>query len=364
MGILRSCIESLLADGWTCIWVTITPDFGGIQYANANPLDIETLKTFHYKWFYFEAGWRCYGIHPSHITLLVSPFWRGDLSELSGQYGLKAIRWQIPVWNVMLEALQDFYGAGTMEDSLYFKQMREAWEDLRTRHVTKETFITELEARIHKLPKESFQWAELFAFKIDEWFNMKDDPILTTENILENLLRKKGHLIIFYLPQEEIGNIECATLATFIHTVMDTTARIHREQGNNYFFCIDDVGTYKHSPRMTQALESLVQRKGRKCALFRALIGQTDEDLKPAGTIYETKTNPIFDFRIETTTSPAEIDGETVKRGTTAFLYLRKETFTRHGPVKYKPILFSIRPPLSSYQLFRKEAKTLAESSS
>lgn len=353
LGVLRSMIETLLADGWHCIWVTITPDFAGIQYANANSLDIQTLKEHHYKWFFREAAWHTFGINPNRITLLLSPFWRGSIEQMEREYGLPAMRWQIPVENVMLEALQDFYGAGSMDDTMYFKQLREAWEDLRTRKMTKESFITELEVRIKGLPALSQEWAKLFVSKIGQWFEMPEDPILTTHNILDKLLRKKGHLTIFYLPQEEIGNIECATLATFIYTVMDTSAKIHHEEGTDFLLGLDDVGTYTGSSRMTQALESLIQRKGRKCAIFRVIIAQTEDDLKPKGTIHDTKKKPVFDFRINTTISPSEIDGTVVKRGSTAFLYLRKQTFTRHGPKKYRPILFSIRPPLTSYQIFR-----------
>jgi hypothetical protein len=356
LSTVRSIIETLINDGWTCIYVTITADWMGIQRANMNELDLGTLKMFHSGWFLHEAGWRTHGIDASRITLLLSPFWRGNLKEIEDIYGLKTLRWQIPIWNVMLEAVQDFYGAESMLDAAYFKDIRELWEDLRSKKTSRKEFIDALMGKTQQLPSPSKEWGVKFATKISEWCEMKPDPILTDENMLEPLLNKEGRLLLFYFPQEEITAIESATLATFIYTLMDVCGRLYRQKGIKFCVIVDDVGVWSHHKRSMQAFEALVQRKGRKMGLFRALIAQTDDDLR-GSTIADSSRTPTFDFRVDATINTVEIGGLQCLRGGAMWLHLRKRIYTRHGPKSYRPLLFVSRPPLTAYQFVRKKAK-------
>lgn len=356
LSISRSLIETLINDGWTCIYVTITADWMGIQRPNANELDIRTLKFFHSRWFLDEAEWRTHGIDASRITLLLSPFWRGNLKEVEEVYGLKTLRWQIPIWNVMLEAVQDFYGAESMLDAAYFKDIRELWEDLRSKKTNGKEFIHALLEKTQALPSPSKEWGVKFATKISEWFEMKPDPILTDENMLEPLLSREGRLLLLYFPQEEITAIESATLATFIYTLMDICGKVYRQKGIKFCIIVDDVGIWSHHKRSLQAFEALIQRKGRKMGMLRALIAQTDDDLS-GSTIADSSRTPTFDFRIDATINNVEIGGFECPRGGAMFLHLRKRLYTRHGPKSYRPLLFVSRPPLTAYQFVRKGQK-------
>lgn len=352
LSVARSLIETLIADDWTCIYVTITADWLSIQNPNMNPLDIETLKTFHSDWFLHEAGWKTHGINKDRITLLLSPFWRGNLEDLEASYGLKPVRWSIPVWNVMLEAVQDFYGGEAMLETQYFKDLREIWEELRSKKTTQEAFIKAFQQRSEALPSPSKEWAVKFAEKIKQWFEIRPDPILTDTNMLEDILSKKGKLVLLYFPQEEITAIESATLATFLYTVMDVCGKNYLKRKIKYCIIVDDYGTWHHHPRSKQATEALIQRKGRKMGLLRALIAQTEDDLK-GSTIFDSvhTREPTFDFRIDATINNAEIEGMQCLRGSVMFLHLRKHIHTRQGMKTYRPILFVSRPPLSAYQL-------------
>lgn len=356
LSISRSIIETLMGDGWTCIYVTITADWMGIQHPNSNPLDIETLKEFHSDWYLHEAGWHTIGINPKRITLLLSPFWRGNLKDVEAIYGLKTLRWRIPVWNVMLEAVQDFYGAETMLDSGYFKELREAWEDLRSTKTSAEEFLDALMEKVEALPSPSKEWGLKFVNKIKDWFHLKPDPILTDENMLEPMLSSKGRLLLFYFPQEEITAIESATLATFLYTLMDICGRLYRQKGIKFCVIVDDVGIWSHHKRSLQAFEAVIQRKGRKMGLKRVLIAQTDEDLK-GSTIADSSRTPTFDYRIDATINNVEIGGLQCLRGGAMFLHLRKRVYTKHGPKSYKPLLFVSRPPLTAYQMPKEKAK-------
>jgi hypothetical protein len=352
LSVARSLIETLIADNWTCIYVTITADWLSIQNPNLNPLDVETLKQFHSDWFLHEADWKTHGINKDRITLLLSPFWRGNLGELEATYGLKTVRWSIPVWNVMLEAVQDFYGSEAMLDTGYFKEIREVWEDVRSNKTNKEEFVNALMERVESLPSPSKEWGIKFVDKIKEWFEMKPDPILTDTNMLNDLLNQKGKLLLFYFPQEEITAIESATLATFIYTVMDVCGRYYLKKGIKYCIIVDDYGTWHHHKRSKQAAEALIQRKGRKMGLLRALIAQTEDDLKDS-TIFDSihTREPTFDFRVDATINNAEINGVQCLRGSVMYLHLRKHIHTRQGIRTYHPLLFVSRPPLTAYQL-------------
>jgi hypothetical protein len=346
----RAFMETLLADGWTCIYITITADWMGIQFPNKNPLDIETLRYFHSHWFLQEAGWRTHGVPKDRITLMVSPFWRGNVKELEEQYGLTTCRCRIPMWNVMIEAMADFYGAGSMTDAGYFKDIRELWEDLRSKRTPVADFLASLHDIAENMPSGQKEWGEKFVRKIDEWTKINPDPILTEENMLEDMLGKKGRLLIFYLPQEEITNIEAATVSTFLYTIMDVCQKHYRKTGIKYCVIVDDVGTFKNSERFRQAMEVFIQRKGRKCGMVRVIIGQTDEDLENT-TVKDTTQTPTFDFRIDTSINNVEIGGLQVLRGGASFLHLRKKVFTRKGKRSYHPLLYVSRPPLTAYHL-------------
>lgn len=352
LSVVRALLETLLADGWTCIYVTVTADWMGIQYPNTNQLDLETLKEFHAEWYLSEAGWQPHGVNKNRITLLLSPFWRGNVKEYEDLYGITTKRWQIPIWNVMLEAVQDFYGAESMVDTGYFKEIRELWEDLRSRRTPKADFLQTLRTRTENLPSPSKEWGLKFIRKIEDWCEIPVDPILSDENMLDALLGHNGRLVLFHFPQEEITAIESATLATFIYTVMEVCGKNYRQHGIKYCFIVDDVGIFGHHQRSKQAFEVLIQRKGRKMGVFRALIGQTDDDLK-GSTIADSPQTPTFDYRINATVNQVEIDGIQCLRGGAMFLHLRKRIYTIHGKKAYKPLLFVSRPPLSSYQLKR-----------
>jgi hypothetical protein len=181
---------------------------------------------------------------------------------------------------------------------------------------------------------------------------MQPDPILTDTNMLDSLLDKKGKLLLFYFPQEEITAIESATLATFLYTVMDVCGKYYLKKRIKYCIIVDDYGTWHHHKRSKQATEALIQRKGRKMGLLRALIAQTEDDLKES-TIFDSTANKetTFDFRIDATINNAEIDGVQCMRGSVMFLHLRKHIHSRQGVKIYKPLMFVSRPPLSAYQL-------------
>lgn len=347
LGVARSIMETLLSEDWTVIYCTITPDWYGVQLPNGNPMDLETLKSFHTRWFVLEAYCKTYGIPKSRITVLTSPFWRGDLEAFRKDYGLEAGTWQIPISNVMLEAIQDFYGGG--EETLYFKSLRDAWESIRLKNPSKEELVTTLTSVLKNLPAISSDFARKFISKITEWF---ESDVLTNRNTLLPLLKRKGHLIIFHFPQEEITAIESATFATFIHTLIDSCRRIGRNYGNNYVLIVEDVGIWSGHERSRRALESLIQRKGRKSRIFRVLIAQTEDDL--TGTIKDTSKDPVFDFRIDTSVDIAEIRGILHLRGSACFLHLRKTIYSRSGKKRFRPIIYAQRPPLSAYYIRRR----------
>jgi len=348
MGVCRTFIENLVASGWHVIYVVIKPDFMGLWRGNWRRDDLMDLKVVHRDWFFYECGWRTWGIPLGRISVLVSPFCGKRLRVLAREVGLperNVLKWPIPISEIPLEALLEFYGGKTTEYAAYFKDLREVWEDVRERPAPLATKINLLETSLERMAGFPKKLAKKFINRMKYWISKS---MIVDTNILKEALASKGCLTVFYFNSPQLTSVDYGVFATFIYTTIDTCNDL-TASGVNDKFCliVDDVGSWTCSPTALAALETLVQRRGRAAGIMRVLVGQSDADLK--GAIREGEGMKTFDFRIETSRAIPVLRNYRVKKGVVMRLVQRETIYSMEWGYKEREIEFISRPPLTSY---------------
>jgi len=196
------------------------------------------------------------------------------------------------------------------------------------------------------------EWARRLIGRLEQWIK---DGKLVMENVLEEKMREYGQLLILYFPESELTSTDVGVFTVFINAFTDIAERNNRKNPRHrYALIVDDIGSWSRGndkARSRIALEHLLLRKGRGSGVMRIYIGQKPGDF--TGVMKDTQTEMAFDYKIATTKNSLKTySGNVTRSGVTCYLYTPSSFYDWKGDKIYrgKPIVFAVKPPLSSYE--------------